>query len=53
MSNILYWKCEHCLQTVGELCLLALMGDAGAKIYPSPTMCNSDKIHNFVEQVKT
>ena len=43
-------KCNNCGQSLKRLMLLALLEDAGAKVYPSSTHCRRGVEHNFEDQ---
>ena len=43
-------KCIKCGQTLYRLMLLALLEDAGAKVYPSAIQCSEGGEHDFEEE---
>lgn len=47
MSVIEDMVCENCNQSAYALMLLAMLQDAGAKVYPSAKWCSENKGHNF------
>lgn len=40
--------CKNCHMSLHRAMLLAMLEDAGAKVYPNALHCTEDKEHNFV-----
>lgn len=49
ISNFMNQKCKYCGQTVKRLMLLAVLEDAGCRVYPSATHCSENQEHEFEE----
>ena len=42
-------RCKHCGRHFRELILLAMLQDAGCRVYPSATHCRENQEHEFEE----